>query len=53
MFAPSPGRIIHEEPVKFERPRSAREIRRDPMFEAQWDQLWALIETGVRTKEAS
>jgi NitT/TauT family transport system ATP-binding protein len=47
-----PGRILRRMPVEFERPRSLS-IKRTPEFLTMVEQMWELIEDGVRTAAAS
>ncbi|WP_232330633.1 ABC transporter ATP-binding protein [Nocardia fusca] len=52
VFGKSPGRIVHVEPVNFERPRDLTKLRSLDEFRQVWDELWErlaqqLQETGV------
>jgi NitT/TauT family transport system ATP-binding protein len=44
VFGTKPGRIIHVEPINFERPRDLVHLRGTPDFSSTWERLWRLLE---------
>ncbi len=42
-----PGRIIADIPVTLPRPRSVRDLQRDPQFHELYSRLWVLLEQGM------
>jgi NitT/TauT family transport system ATP-binding protein len=44
----SPGRIIEEVPVRFERPRAIAELKAQPAFGEMELRIWRLLESEVR-----
>ena len=41
-----PGRIVADVPIDLPRPRSIRELQKDPHFHALYGQLWTHLESG-------
>ena len=47
VMSPRPGRIIADIPIDLPRPRSVRELQKNPEFHRYYAQLWALLEQGM------
>jgi NitT/TauT family transport system ATP-binding protein len=41
-----PGRIVADIPIDLPRPRSIRELQKDPHFHELYAQLWSHLESG-------
>jgi NitT/TauT family transport system ATP-binding protein len=46
VMSSKPGRIVADVPIGLPRPRSIRELQKDPRFHALYAQLWAHLESG-------
>jgi NitT/TauT family transport system ATP-binding protein len=46
VMSSKPGRIVADVPITLPRPRSIRELQKDPRFHALYAQLWAHLESG-------
>jgi NitT/TauT family transport system ATP-binding protein len=44
----NPGRIIHEERIRFERPRDSGNVRLTDDYRNVWNKLWRLLEPQMR-----
>lgn len=44
-----PGKIIADVPINMPRPRSVRDLQKDPKFHDLYAHLWAQLEEGMRT----
>jgi NitT/TauT family transport system ATP-binding protein len=47
VMSPRPGRIVADIPVRLPRPRSVRELQKDPDFHHYYAKLWTLLEQGM------
>jgi len=47
VMSPRPGRIVADIPISLPRPRSVRELQKDPAFHHYYAQLWTLLEQGM------
>jgi NitT/TauT family transport system ATP-binding protein len=52
VFGPAPGRIIHVEEIKLERPRDLMHVRTTPEFVDVWKRLWRLLEEQLTSSGA-
>jgi len=46
-----PGRLVADIPIDLPRPRSIRELQKDPHFHELYAQLWPHLESGWRMHE--
>jgi NitT/TauT family transport system ATP-binding protein len=47
VMSPRPGRIVADIPIRLPRPRSVRELQKDPDFHHYYAKLWTLLEQGM------
>jgi NitT/TauT family transport system ATP-binding protein len=47
-----PGRILHEIPVAFERPRNVMDLRHDPLFSELAYTIWCALRADAQEKSA-
>jgi NitT/TauT family transport system ATP-binding protein len=52
VFGAAPGRIVHVEEIKLERPRDLMEVRTTPEFVDVWRRLWSLLEEQINSSGA-
>ena len=46
VLASRPGRVVADVPIGLPRPRSVRQLQKDPAFHALYAQVWAHLESG-------
>ena len=47
VMSPRPGRIVADVHIDLERPRSIRELQKDPRFHKIYSEIWGLLEQGI------
>jgi sulfonate transport system ATP-binding protein len=52
VFGTHPGRVVHVEDVKLERPRNLAELRHNPVYGDTWERLWKLLDTSSHEEES-